>query len=145
MKKKPALRRLPERSVSMKNGLRKRGEGGFTMVEVMVSAALLGILCMGLVGAFSSNFKAVSKSKSLVDGAAFLSTVMDSLEGQDFDALLAMNGNTFYDQSTLKDSRFRVDLTVSNVAVGFLMIRAVLWDLRANHELTRIVTYRSRR
>ena len=115
------------------------------MVEIMVSAALLGILCMGLVGAFSSNFKAVSKSKNIVDGAAYLSTVMDSLEGQNFNALLAMNGNTFYDQAQVKDSRFRVDLTVSSVAVDLLMIRAVLTDLRANHELTRVVTYRSRR
>ncbi len=123
----------------------RQGRAGFTMVEVMVSAALLGILCMGLVGAFSSNFKAVSTSKNIVDGAAFLSTVMDSLEGQNYNALLAMNGNTFYDQAQVKDSRFRVDLTVSNVAVDLLMIRAVLTDLRANHELSRVVTYRSKR
>ena len=126
-------------------GVRGKGREGFTLLEVMVSGALLGILCMGLVGAFSSNFKAVSKSKTIVDGAAFLSTVMDSLEGQNFNALLAMNGNTFYDQANVKDSRFKVDLTVSNVAVDLLMIRAVLTDLRAGHELSRVVTYRSRR
>ncbi len=145
MKKKTTNHRWFALKGPGKRGLQGKGRKGFTLLEVMVSGALLGILCMGLVGAFSSNFKAVSKSKTIVDGAAFLSTVMDSLEGQNFNALLAMNGNTFYDQANVKDSRFRVDLTVSSVAVDLLMIRAVLTDLGANHELSRVVTYRSRR
>ncbi len=121
---------------------RKRG---FTLIEVVVSASLMSVFFLAMAGTFTSNFMAVEKARNLTNAASFLETTMENLHGQGYDQLLAMNGDVFYNGNGPGDSLFSAQLTVSPVSIGLVKVKLVLRELRTGREITRIVTYRSKR
>lgn len=125
--------------------MRRRSTSGFTIVEVVVCSFILSVLLLSLAGAFSSNLMTTVSSRNLTEGAAFLESTLQSLAGQGYDALLAMNGNRIYDDPVPANAGFAVDLSVWETTVDLLQVRAVLMDLRSNREVVRVVTRRSRR
>lgn len=124
---------------------RKKRNQGITLVEVIISAALLAILFLALASSFGMNLKSVSTAKDMVQATLFLETTMQSLSAQSYDNLLAMNGNQFYSRTDATDSKYRIDLAVFTSQVDLLQVRAVLSDNKRNMELSRIMTNRSRR
>lgn len=120
-------------------------EKGFTIIEVMVSSFIVAILFLAMTGAFSSNLMSMTVSKKMTQASMFLETTMESLSAQDYDSLLTMNGNRFFDQVTAAGSNYAVDLAVFTTGIELLQIRASLVDLRNNQEMARVITHRSRR
>lgn len=100
---------------------------------------------MASAGAFSASLSAVDRAGRLTDGAIFLDTVMQDLSAQDYENLLAMNGNQFFDQTNAADSQYSVSLTVFTSQPDLLQVQTVLTDLRSNQVVGRVTTLRSRR
>ena len=44
-----------------------RGEGGFTLIELMISAAILGLMMAGLLGLLTASRNAYSRGSSTID------------------------------------------------------------------------------
>jgi len=99
---------------------------------------------MTATAAFSSNLIATEEAKRLTDGGLFLETVTEDVLAQDFDNLLALNGNQILDGANLASSEYRVDLTVFLAGIDLIQIQAVLTDLQSDHEIGRMGTLRRR-
>ena len=67
------------------------------------------------------------------------------MSAQNFENLLAMNGNQFFDQTNAADSNFSVNLTVFTAQPDLLQIQTAMTDLRSNVIVGRVTTFRSRR
>jgi len=122
----------------------KSRESGFTLLEVVVSSVVLAVALMTATAAFSSNLIAAEEAKRLTAGGIFLETVTEDVLAQDFDNLLALNGNTIFDGGNLAGSEYSVDLIVFLAGIDLIQIQAVLNDLQSGHEIGRIGTLRRR-
>ena len=122
-----------------------RARAGLTLLEVSIALLIVCSVLMASAGAFLNNISAVSSAKRRSRATLFLETVLEDLSAQDYDNLPAFDGNQIFDQATLARSNYTVDLDVFLAAVDLLQIRAVLTDRRANLEVGRVTTLRSRR
>ena len=118
---------------------------GLTVIEVTLALAILCAAVAASGSAFLSNLAAVRSARRANEGALFLETILQDLSAQPYDALLAFDGNTFYDRVSEDKSDYRVRLSVFASAVDLEQIRAVLSDLRTGREIGRVLTQRSRR
>lgn len=119
-------------------------QAGFTLLEVVISSVVLSIALMAASAAFSSDLIATEKAKRITTGAVFLNTVTEDVLAQDFDNLLALNGNQIFDGATLAASEYRVDLTVFLADLDLMQVQAALIDLQSNRELGRVGALRRR-
>ena len=122
----------------------KNRQAGFTLLEVVISSAVLAIALMAATAAFSSNLVATEEAKRLTNGSIFLSTVTEDVLAQDFDNLLALNGNQIVDGGNLDVSEYSVDLTVFLAGLDLIQVQAVLTDLQTGREIGRLGTLRRR-
>ena len=118
---------------------------GLSLLEMSIAMALLAIVLTGMAMGFGASFKAVNGAKRVTGGSKFLESVMQNVGAQPYDNLLAMNGNQFFDQTTLGDSNFTVDLVVFQTEVELLQVEATLTDTLTTRELATITTLRSQR
>ncbi|MEM7305766.1 MAG: prepilin-type N-terminal cleavage/methylation domain-containing protein [Planctomycetota bacterium] len=118
---------------------------GLTLIELAISMLVVAALMLAAVTAFTRNLGAVRQAKSTSNGAIFLQATMENLAAQPFDNLLALNGNQFFDRTTLEDSSFAVDLTVFLSDVDLLQVEADLIDLRTDRRMGQLTTLRTRR
>jgi hypothetical protein len=116
-----------------------------SLVEVSLAMSIVATVLMASSLAFTTSLSTVGRAERITDGAVYLETVMQNIAAQDFDALLAMNGNQFFDGQTLVASQFTVDLTVFTAQVDLLQIEGVLTDRQTNRALGQATTYRTRR
>ena len=123
---------------------RKKQQAGFTLLEVVVSSAVLAVSLMAATAAFSSNLIATEEAKRLTNGSLFLSTVTEDVLAQDFDNLLALNGNQIIDGGNLAVSEYSVNLTVFLVGIDLIQVQARLTDLQTGREIGRLGTLRRR-
>lgn len=122
-----------------------RRDAGFTTVEALIGAMILTVSFLAVAGAFSTNVIGVGRAKATQMAAAFLDATLDNLRGQTYDAVLAMNGNTFYDQLPVARSRFQTHLVVWTSSPNLLQIDATLTDTKSGGTLTRVTAFRSKR
>jgi Tfp pilus assembly protein PilV len=120
-------------------------ERGSSMIEALLAMVIVSIALAGVAGVLGSNLKVNAHSQDLTTGSRFLQEVLASVDAQTYDALLAMNGNTFYDTGAAGNARFRVELTTAVSAVDMISIAAVLKDQRSGRELSRVASFRSKR
>lgn len=122
-----------------------RGERGSTMIEVLLAMVIVSIALAGVAGVLGSNLRVNARSQDLTSGSRFLQEVLASVDAQNYDALLAMNGNSFYDTGASGNARFRVELSTAVAAIDMVSIGAVLRDQRTGREIARVASYRSKR
>jgi len=118
---------------------------GFNLQEAAVGTVMLAFTFLAMAGAFSSNIQSMSTAKAYGQAAVFLDETLASLEGQSYDAVIAMNGNQFFNHEFADDARFRIELTVTPSAVDLLTVRGICVDQIKDEVLMRAVTYKSRR
>ena len=116
-----------------------------TVLEVTIALTIVSTVLMASAGAFFTSIRAVDGAQRRSRATVFLETVMEDLSAQTYPNLAAFNGNRIFDQATLAQSNYAVDLTVFEVAVDLSQIQARLLDLRTNREISRATTQRSRR
>ncbi len=120
-------------------------QAGNLLIEVALAMVLLGVSLTAVAGVLGSSLTTSSQSKQLNHGARFLEAVLSSLDEQSNDALLAMNGNVFYDHATAAQSAHRVDLTATRSGVDGVDVVLVLRRLATGDEVARVGTYRTSR
>ena len=120
-------------------------ERGSTMIEVLLAMVVVSIALAGVAGVLGSNLRVNAHSQELTSGSRFMQEVLASVDAQSYDALLAMNGNTFYDTGAVGNARFRVELTTAVSGIDMVSIQTVLRDQRTGHEISRVASFRSRR
>ncbi|MBL8732117.1 MAG: hypothetical protein JNN13_07085 [Planctomycetes bacterium] len=120
-------------------------QAGNLLIEVALAMVLLGVGLTAVAGVLGSSLTASSQSKQLNHGARFLEAVLSSLDEQSNDALLAMNGNVFFDRPTAAESAHRVDLAATRSGVDGVDIVLVLRRLATGDEIARVGTYRTSR
>ena len=129
---------------TIKTGAGQR-RAGMSLIEVTLAMSVVATVLLASSLAFTSSLTAVGRAERTTDAAVYLETVMQNLTAQDFDNLLAMNGNQFFDGANLAASQFTVDLTVFNLQANLLQVEGVLSERRTNRVLGQVTTYRSRR
>ena len=110
-----------------------------------MAMVLVAIAALASASAFSRNLQVIEQAKTTTTATLFLDTVLEDLHAQNYDSLLALNGNRIFDQATEASSQFSADLTVTQIAVDLIQVRAVLEDLQRGREIARVSTLRSRR
>jgi len=116
-----------------------------TLIEVVVSMAVIATILMASAAAFSQPLIATDRAKRTTGAAIFLETTMENISAQSFDNLLALNGNTIFDQTSALDSRYAINLTVFVPELNLIQIQAVVTDLRSNDPVGRLTSLMSRR
>jgi hypothetical protein len=114
-----------------------------SMVEVMIAAGIACVLLLATAATFFGNMKAVGTAKSITSGGIFLESVQENISAQPYQNLLALNGNSIFDNGGVNGSQFRADITTFQSGIGLIQIRIALLDLQTNRELGRLVTVRS--
>jgi len=122
---------------------RQTSNAGMSIVEVMIAAGIATVLLMATAATFFGNMKAVGTAKSITSGSIFLESVQENISAQPYANLLALNGNSVFNNGAADGSDFRVDITTFQSGVGLIQIRVALMDLQGNRELGRLVTVRS--
>ena len=92
-----------------------------------------------------ASLKAVNSARRVTGGSQYLASVMQNLAAQPYANLLAMNGNQLFDQATLADSNFTVDIVAFETEIDLLQLEATLNDRRTGRELGTITTLRTKR
>jgi Tfp pilus assembly protein PilV len=118
---------------------------GSTRIGFLLAMVIVAIALAGVAGVLGSNLRVNARSQHLTSGSRFLQEVLASVDAQNYDALLAMNGNAFYDTGSSGNARFRVDLNTAVAAVDMVSIGAVLRDQRTGREISRVASFRSKR
>ena len=126
-------------------GRHRRDRAGMTLIEVVVSMAVIATILMASAAAFSQPLIATDRAKRTTGAAIFLETTMENISAQSFDNLLALNGNTIFDQTSALDSRYAINLTVFVPELNLIQIQAVVTDLRSNDPVGRLTSLMSRR
>jgi prepilin-type N-terminal cleavage/methylation domain-containing protein len=128
------------------NGIRQRSaEAGMSLIEVLVTTAVLAIVLIGVANAFGSSLATVDRARGITKASRFLEEVLDSIAVQPRPVLPLLNGNVLYSSETAERSRYRIEITVANATVLLTQVRVVLFDQRTGVELARVVSYRSER
>ncbi len=131
--------------VRWQNSRRATRTAGLTVLEVMIALAITSTALMATAGAFSSSLSAANSALTRTRATVFLGTVMEDLSAQEYDNLLALNGERIFDQANEAHSSYAVDLTVFLAAVDLLQVQAQVTDLGTQSVITRVTTLRSRR
>jgi prepilin-type N-terminal cleavage/methylation domain-containing protein len=124
---------------------RRKGSAGMTLIEVSLSMAVVAVLMLAAVSAFTSNLKAVGSAQTTTRASIFLEATLENLAALGADELLALNGNRFYDAVDAEHSSYAIDLAVFAAAVDLVQVEAVLVDLRTERAMGQVTTLRARR
>lgn len=124
---------------------RSKAEGGNALIEISMAMVLLGVSLTAAAGVLGSSLSTSNRSRELNRGARFLEEVLSSVQAQSYDALLAMNGNTFFDSATPAQSMHRIELATTQASAGLIEVVLVLRHQTSGAELARIATVRSKR
>ena len=127
------------------SGRQRSGARGFTLVESVLSTLVLAIAVLAVGSAFSSGLHATKYARELTHATWFLEETMASLDEQEYDNLLAMDGNVFIGAPNTLSAGFSISLVVSQFDVDIVQLVAVLNDRHNGREMTRVASYRSRR
>jgi prepilin-type N-terminal cleavage/methylation domain-containing protein len=116
-----------------------------TLIEVSISMAVVAILMLAAVSAFTSNVRAVGGAATTTEASIFLEATLENLSAMGVDELLAMNGNRFFDGVDKEHSSYAIDLTVFTAAVNLVQLEASVVDLRTERAIGQVTTLRARR
>lgn len=92
---------------------RRRGEGGFTLIEIMVSMALLVIGLLGILALQMTTVKGNRLSRELERARVFAAQIMEDLRG---DVVPAPSTVTLPSITTSDGVTYQREYTVANVA-----------------------------
>lgn len=120
-------------------------EKGSMLIEVGIAIALLATGLTAVAGVLGTSMQNTSRSQQINTGTRFLEGVLSSLDAQDNAAVLAMNGNVFFDRGTAAQSSHRVQLTATRVGISGIDVTLALSRLDNGLEVARIGTFRADR
>lgn len=110
-----------------------------------MAIALIGGVLLASASAFSGTLRATSQSARMTQAAVFLESTLENVGAQNYDNLLAFDGNQVFDGLGAGNSEFRVDLSVFLSQVDLIQIQATLTDLDTGRVVGRVTTLRSNR
>jgi prepilin-type N-terminal cleavage/methylation domain-containing protein len=112
-----------------------KGISGFTLLEVLVALALLGIAVTAVLQLFSANLKSLSASEQYVAGSLEAQSKMrEVLDGQEFSERTwsGVTGNGYRFQVSVTDS---LPERVENLRVKLVAVEVkVYWDRGASEK-----------
>jgi len=73
---------------------RRKKEGGFSLIEVLVAMVILGVMLMTLISVFLYGFNSISRTKQLALATQICQEQVEKIRNMSFDAILAL-GTTF--------------------------------------------------
>ena len=118
---------------------------GLTLIEVSLSLAVVAILMLAAVSAFTSNVGAVHRSQAITSASIFLEATLENLDAQGVDELLAMNGDRLFDGPDEAASTYAADLVVFLAAVDLVQVEVDLIELRGERPIGKVVVLKARR
>ena len=107
---------------------------GFTIVEMLITAALVGIVVIGVVSTFTTAFVADRNSQEIMTSRNMAQEIMENMQAVDFDNLLAMNG------TTVTRDDLTANVSVDQVASGLLRVEVLVSHASIADVNTRVVT-----
>ena len=124
---------------------RRNAEAGLTLVELSVALLVVSTVLLASASAFSSSLMATDRAQRLTEAALFLETTFEDTQAVAYDDLLALNGNQIFDAADPAEADYVVDLSVFQVEVGLLQVRAELTDRTSGLQVAQLTTQRSDR
>lgn len=118
----------------MSASTRLRRKNGFTLVEVLVSVAMLGILVLPLMGIFTQSLRSVHAARAQVTAAFHAQRLMD-------DFILADTPDRVSIGPTAIDGTFSFERAVRTHATGLTEVEiTVFWQQGAIARTLRVVS-----
>ena len=113
---------------------RSEKNAGFTLIEMLITAALIGIVVVGVVSTFTTAFIADRNSQEVITGRNLAQEVMETMAAVDYGNLLAMHGNAI----TRDD--FTATISVDQIAAGLLRVEVAVTHANVADVNVRMVT-----
>ncbi len=101
---------------------RERAERGFTLIEIMVSMALLVIGLLGVIALHATTVKGNRMSRELERARVFATQTMEDLRGRSMTDVESIATAGLPDVTTGDGVTYRRDITVTGVSGGLRMI-----------------------
>jgi len=115
-------------------------ERGFTLVEVMIAAAVIAIILIGVVSTFSTAFVADRVASEATQAQNYCRQTMETLMGQPFSTLASFNGTTLV-RGSLRSTVETATVAVGLVRVGVTVVSTAEPEVRS--QLVTLVADRS--
>jgi Tfp pilus assembly protein PilV len=122
-----------------------KAEKGSMLIEVGIAVALLATGLTAVAGVLGTSMQNTTRSQQANTGARFLEGVLSSLDAQDNAAVLAMNGNVFFDRGTAAQSSHRVQVTATRVGISGVDVTLTLTRIDNGREVARVASFRAER
>jgi Tfp pilus assembly protein PilV len=122
-----------------------KAEKGSMLIEVGIAVALLATGLTAVAGVLGTSMQNTTRSQQANTGARFLEGVLSSLDAQDNAAVLAMNGNVFFDRGTAAQSSHRVEVTATRVGISGVDVTLTLTRIDNGREVARVASFRAER
>ena len=115
----------------------RRGEEGFTLIEVLIASAVMLVTSLSLAAAFSATgLSSRSSDRAVAIQTSFEST-MSGLEEVPYHELLSWNG------TQVDRGDHRVEILTRRIEVGLVLVEMTAVDDGSGRVLARLATYRS--
>ena len=118
----------------MPRTLAPRADDGFTLIEVLITTAIIAIVVIGVVSTFTTAFFADRNSQQIISSRHLAQEVMESMSAVDFDVLLGMDGNT------VARGELSAAVSVAQVAAGLIRVEVLVTHTNIADVNTRVVT-----
>lgn len=115
------------------------------LIEVGIAVALLATGLTAVAGVLGTSMQNTTRSQQVNTGARFLEGVLSSLDAQDNAAVLAMNGNVFFDRGTAAQSSHRVQVAATRVGISGVDVTLTLTRIDNGLEVARVASFRAER
>ena len=113
---------------------------GLTMIEIMVTIALLALIMIGILASLSTSFLAQRNNTDLLECQFLSQRVLEEVKSTSYDGLLSFNGTHVDDTS----GKYRASISASNAAANLVQVEVVTAAREKPQNSTRMVTLISR-
>jgi len=126
-------RPAPTPAAGLGDGSRLRG---LTLLEIMVTIALLALIMIGILASLSTSFLAQRNNTDLLECQFLSQRVLEEVKSTSYDGLLSFNGTHVDDTS----GKYRASISASNAAANLVQVEVVTAAREKPINSTRVVT-----
>ncbi len=125
---------------------KRKKDGGFTLIEVLITIFILGVSLMALITCFIYGLNILARTRQAAIAAQCIQKEMEAIRNMSFDEVLAL-GTSWSDQNLAKLENGQGVLSLQDPGLGSdikKLTASVTWTYHGRNMRQEIVTYVTR-